>query len=172
MKIKLLIILLFIFELVSFAYSQTKKAEKLTEFGFIQCGELTAQIDGSFQHFQREKNAKFYIVYYEGKQFESSSFNEKTNKYDIKLTNPVRGYALNRAKEVVLYLNTAYKPKAEQIALIDGGFREEFTIELWQATQNAAPPKLIPTIFEKDIKFREGKPRKVRNCARAYDFYH
>ncbi len=168
MRIKILIFLLCFFTPDSFTFSQTKEAEKITEFGFIPCGELMAQVDGSFQYFLREKSEKFYIIYYEGRQFKSSTYNKKTNKYDIKLTNPVRGYALNRAKEVVLYLRR-YKPKREEIVLIDGGFKEKFTIELWQVPKNAELPKLAPIIFKEDVKFRKGKLLKVRDCAKAYD---
>jgi len=85
MKVKLLFFLLFI-KLVSVTFSQTKEAEKITEFGLLQCGALTATIDGSFQYFLREENEKFYIVYYEGKYFENYVFNKKTKNNDKVLT--------------------------------------------------------------------------------------
>lgn len=170
MKVKLLIFFLCFFEFVSFAFSQTKEAEKITEFGLLPCGHLMAQVDGSFQYFQREKNENFYIVYYEGKKRETSVFNIKTQKYD-KFTQPIRGYALNRAKEIVLYLNTVYKPKKEQVTLINGGFREDFSLELWMSSKGAMPPKITPTLSEKDIKFRKGKLSQIRDCSKAYDNY-
>jgi hypothetical protein len=170
MKMKLLIIFLYFFGFVSSAFAQTNESEKITEFGLKQCGQLAALVDGSFQYFQKEKNAKFYVIYYEGKKFEYSVFNRKTQKYD-KFTEPVRGYALNRAKEIILLIKRGYKPKKGQIVLIDGGFKEELLFELWIVPKSAAPPKLTPTVSEKDMKFSKGKPPRVRDCAKAYDGY-
>jgi hypothetical protein len=55
--------------------------------------------------------------------------------------------------------------------LIDGGYREEFIQEIWIVPNGAKAPIPTPTLQEKDIKFAKGKPRRSRQCARAYDMY-
>lgn len=170
MKTRLAILLLCFFKFGTFVFAQAKESEKIGEFGLVQCGALTALVGGAFQEFERRQDAKFYVVYYEGKKLEHFVFNQKTRKYD-RFTEPVRGYAVSKAQEITLYLNTVYKPKKGQVVLIDGGFREELLLELWTAPENAAPPKLMPTVSEKDMKFKKGKPPTVKNCARAYDGY-
>jgi len=41
-------------------------------------------------------------------------------------------------------------------------------VEIWIVPKDAEPPKPTPTLTERDIKFRKGKPFSVRDCEAYY----
>jgi hypothetical protein len=186
---KQFLIFLFLLSLAASVSAQTKEARKIDEFGFKQCGEFNARVDVILQTYINDSDSKIYVIYYEEK---SHNVLKKTKTGEkIAQENPRRGNALNRAKEIVLYAearkndylkyikesgnNSTISPKiksaVENIVLIDGGYREEFIQEIWIVPNGAKAPIPTPTLQEKDIKFAKGKPRRSRQCARAYDMY-
>ncbi len=179
----LLILLSFVFTV-----SAQNEARKIDEFGYIQCGEFSARMDALLSELLKTQNSTVYVIYYEGK----SRIVSKRTKNGFKeiLEYPKRGSALNRAKEVVLYAEERKKEHLEnlkndqdyhsplkdldlsRIILSDGGYRFDFTLEIWLLPSGAKPPTATPTVDKKDVKFTsKGKPRGIRNCARAYDIY-
>ncbi|HEX8197874.1 MAG TPA: hypothetical protein VF571_16910 [Pyrinomonadaceae bacterium] len=157
------------FALLTFA--QVKEARKIDEFGFLQCGHFMARADVAFQDYERVPNSKLYVIYYEGKGRQISVWNKKLRDYETKWQNPRRGSALNRAKEIVIYLKNARNLDEKNIILIDGGYREEFSQEIWIVPDGAKTPAPTPTLEEKDITFEKGKSRHSRDCSKAYDGY-
>lgn len=128
---------------------------------------------GAWADSEQKKNpdSKIYVIYYEGKHQQSSVWNNKTKSYDVKYTNPRRGDALRRANEIKIYLQTFPDFSADKIQIINGGYRKKFTIETWIVPKNAAPPNPTPTLLEKDINFRRGKPLEPRDVSKCYDAY-
>lgn len=122
------------------------------------CGDFIARMDGVYNGYKETADAKIYVIYYEGKH---KLYNE------TKKINPRKGDALNRAKEVFLYFTKAeyrgFKLPENKIAIINGGHREDFALEIWIIPKNSNLPQPTPTLEEKDMKFRKGKPYKVRD---------
>ncbi len=160
--LSLFISLLFIFSVSA----QTKEARKIDEFGKIPCGDFDSRMDGHYQDYKNSLNSKIYVIFYEEQNHLTF-----TDKREEIIKNPRRGNALNRAKEIPLYLKTIYKMPKDKVVLLNGGFRKDFELEIWIVPKNAELPKSSPTVDEKDVKFDEGKPIRTRNCARAYDGY-
>ena len=138
------------------------------DFGDVNCSYFINIVPFALNEFNKTPNSKIYVIYYEGKHNVSNIWSKKLNRYESKLLNPRRGDALNRAKEVGLFFKE-YKFSINNLVLINGGFREDFTLEFWLVPNNAEPPKPTPTISEKEVRFRKGKPFKTRACARIYD---
>jgi hypothetical protein len=167
MKIKLLISFLCLSVLASLAHTQTIEASKIDEFSFLPCSHLLGRADQTFETLQEEPTSKVYFIYYEGGQYPSY---KKTRKgIEEKMLNPARGDALNRTKALSLHLTKYRKVPQDRIVLIDGGYMENYEVEIWIVPKNAQAPKPTPTLTEKDIKFRNGKPFRVADCQGGYD---
>jgi hypothetical protein len=158
-----------VFLLTISVFSQT--AAKIDEIPKLPCGGMMLHMDNYHQELKEKPQNKLYVIYYEEKNHQISVYNPKTKKEEIHLENPRFGNALNRAKEIPLYLKTMYKVPNSRIVLIDGGFRDEFTLEIWSVPEGAEIPKATPTVERKEVKFSEKKPLHVRNLARCYDGY-
>jgi hypothetical protein len=164
------ILLIVVFCLLNIpVFSQTKEARKVVEFGSLPCGYFNPLMMTAYEDYKKSTDSKLYVVFYEAKNEEVFTTNKKTNAEEKKIIKPRRGNALNRAKEIPLFLETAYQVPAEKVVLIDGGFRENLEIEIWIVPKNAEPPKPSPTVNPKDVKFDKGKPFEIRRCANIYD---
>lgn len=151
--------------------AQNKEAQKIDEFGYLDCDNLSMHAFNAFQESKKIENSKIYIIYYEGKHldFDLFTWNEKLRKYDEKFLNPRRGDALRRASDIIDYLKNYPDFSKDSIVFADGGYREKFSLEVWIVPKGASLPKPTPTLEEKDITFRKGKPFKARNCIKIYD---
>jgi hypothetical protein len=89
---------------------------------------------------------------------------KKQKKSDSKLVNPRRGEARNKAESIILYLTKWQKLSKEKLVLINGGYRENYGVELWIARKGIEQSKPMPDLQEKDVKFRKGKAPKVKDC--------
>lgn len=162
------LVLAFVLSFTSLTFAQAKEAQKIDEFGFLPCGSFMARVDSQFVAYKNTPNSKLYIIYYQGKGYRINVWNKKLKDYEAKWRNPRRGEALNRAREIVIYLKTRGLDEKD-IVLIDGGYREEFSQEIWIVPNGAKAPTPTPTLEEKDITFEKGKPRPSRDCSKAYD---
>lgn len=151
--------------------AQAEEARKIVELGVVPCGQFNSLADVTHQEYKKSPNSTIYAIYYEAKNTVITIWNKKTKISETKTLNPIRGDALGRAKELPLYLKAAYKVSENKVKLIDGGYKETFVMEIWIVPKGAKLPTPTSTVKEKDVKFRKGKPRKPRNCARAYDGY-
>ena len=171
MKRKLLPFIFCFFALSVFG--QEKEARKVDEFGRIPCGEFMARMDSLYQYYKLKnlEDAKIYVIFYEDNETEVEIWNKKLKKLEPKRLAPIRGEALNLAKAVPLYLGKVYKFSNDSIILIDGGFREKFTNEIWIVPKGIEAPKPTPTVDAKDVKFKDSKPRKTPDYTGCYDGY-
>lgn len=163
MRAKFLLILLCFSGLPVFG--QTGEAQKRAEFGFLPCNYFNFLVLAAYKDYQKLPDASIYVVYYEGKNLEISVWNKQKNLEEKRILKPKRGNARNRAEEVPLLLQQDPKFQTEKIVLLDGGFRENLTIEIWLVPKDAAPPIPTPTINAKNVKFVKGKPSPPRSCA-------
>lgn len=144
--------------------AQTKEAVKVDEFNLITpCDSLLASGDAAFQILTNDPELSLYIIYYEGKK-KTIIHNEKTKQEEIRLVNPRRGEALNRTKALTFYLLERRKTPQSRLVTVNGGYRENQEVEVWVVPKGTALPKATPTVAEKDMKFRKGKPASVRDC--------
>jgi len=167
--------------LFSFAFNvlaQEKEARLIGELGVNPCGHMLMYLDGIYNEWQNSQNSKIYVVYYGGRFRKTTFWDKKTKVNKIRLKNPHRDDALNRAKAIPLYLTTQEGFPAEirnslknKIILINGGFRQDFGMEIWLVPTGAALPEPTPTIDEKNVKFRNGKPSGTPDYKRCYDAY-
>jgi hypothetical protein len=67
------------------------------------------------------------------------------------------GEALRRAQLAKDYLLRLKGISRQRIRTMDGGFKEEWTVELWTTAEGALPPTPMPTIERRDV-------RALRNC--------
>ena len=124
--------------------------QKFDEFGDIKCEDEMARLDNFAIQLQHEPQAKGVIIFYGGK-----TFREKL---------PRRGDAAARAARLKPYLVNRRGIPAAQVIVIDGGYAEEWRVELWIIPSGASLPAAQPTIPLKEIRFRKGKanPRDFR----------
>lgn len=149
------------------ASAQNKEARKIDEFGELPCGHFMAIADAIVMEQMKEPGSKIYVFYYEGKAYSASVWNRRTKEHEMKTFRPRRGHALNRAKELGIYLRSRNFDESN-IILVDGGYRKEFILEIWLVPAGAAIPKATPTLEEKDVIFGKGKPGRPRDCSKAY----
>jgi hypothetical protein len=115
------------------------------EFGDINCEDEMARLDNFAVNLQNSPADKGVIIFYGGRRFRGRL--------------PRRGEAAARAARLKTYLTQRRSVPVERVIVIDGGYREEWTAELWIAPPVADLPVGRPTIPIKEIKFGKGKAR-------------
>ena len=118
---------------------------KFDEFGDVNCEDEYARLDNLAVQLGNEPNAKVLIIFYGGRRFRGRL--------------PKRGEAAARTARLKPYLVERRGIPAERVEVMDGGYKEEFKIELWVIPIGVTSP--VPdhtaTIPAKDIKFQKGK---------------
>ena len=125
---------------------------KFDEFGDICCDAEKARLENYLNELQKDPTTQGYIVYYGGRFYDSCWYG---GNRDGK-RRPRRGEAQARAARLVPYLIEQRGLDPSRIALVDGGYRESWTAELWIVPAGAKPPAVTPTVEKKDIRYRKG----------------
>ena len=152
--------MLLILPLIS-CLGQTNEAFKLREFGRESCDYTQERLDVLLVALQENPTSKAYIISYDG--YYKSRKNGKT----------VVIHSLSRAREDFfkkhIYMRRRYisgsdgkllredtdvKVDDPRIFYVKGGYRDEYSVELWLVPQHAAIPKPSPTVDPKDKKFK------------------
>lgn len=134
------IVLMLTFSLAGATSQQTRKFD---EFGDINCEDEMARLDNFATQLQNEPAAKGVVIFYGGRRFRGRL--------------PKQGEAAARAARMKPYLVERRGISAERVIVIDGGYREEFQVDLWVIPADVTPPEPNSTIPAKDIKFQKGK---------------
>ena len=79
-----------------------------------------------------------------------------------------RGEALKRARLASEYLTNEKGIAAARIAISDGGYREEWAVELWKGVDGAKRPFSMLTIDRNKVKIIKNCPI-TRNEHQSYD---
>ncbi len=143
------------------ALGQTKE-NQFDSFGNLTCEFLLMRSDALFQKLNENPDSKAHIIFYEGKHSQIV----RGGKY--KLFNPKRGDGRNATEAISLYLTKWRKLPKERLVIIDGGYNTQYLVEIWIVPKNGESPKPSPTLTEKDIKFRKGKPYPTIDCQKIY----
>lgn len=119
---------------------------KFDEFGDINCEEEYARLDNFAIHLQNTPSAQGYIIFYGGRRFRSRL--------------PRVGEAAARAGRLKPYLVNRRGIPADRVVVINGGYRDNFVVELWIVPPGAAAPEPSMGVPASAIKFRKGKVNK------------
>ena len=116
---------------------------KIDEYGNLRWSDEKARLDNFAIELQNDPSNVGFLVGYGGRR----SF---------------RGEAARRTERAKKYLTTARGITADRVVTVDGGYREELTVELWTSSKDA-PPYLSPTVDPSEVIFIKTAPgRKVR----------
>lgn len=92
------------------------------------------------------------------------------------------GEALRHAEDAKNYLVKVKSIATERLVVIDGGYHEEWTVELWAGTHDGTAPTPLPTVNSKEVKLRRTcsdrnnshrrspKRRRRSSAAESFDF--
>ncbi len=141
---------IFILVFTFFVSAQTKEARKFDEISNFCCEDIRTRLDTFLIELQNNPETKGYIIYYGGKNHSVCNVNRLPKHKEINII-------VTTFKDQVVFRNQ----DLGRIVWINGGYRENWTTELWVVPNNADAPKPTPTVKEKEIKFKRGKAKKL-----------
>jgi hypothetical protein len=159
MKTKLQFVFVCFLLFTSNAFAQ-QEARKFDEMGQASCDDAKARLDHFAIQLQSDPTVTGYIIFYGGKSYSHTIYNRKTKQYVGVQLLPRRGEAKARITTWIDYLTDNRGVDRRRLKVLDGGYREEPTIEYWIAPSGAKPPTPTPTLTEKKIKFRKGRIKR------------
>jgi PKD domain len=119
------------------------KARKIDEYGNIRFNDEKARLDNFAIELQNDPTAQGYLVCYGGRRGRTGEAQRRCD----------------RAKD---YLVTTRGITADRIVTVDGGFREDLTVELWIVPQGATPPPAAPTVDPSEVRPTRAPTRRRR----------
>ncbi|MBA2733332.1 MAG: hypothetical protein H0U54_10625 [Acidobacteria bacterium] len=132
--------LFLMFAAVSLASSE---ARKFLEYGTAEanCETEMAHLDNYAITIQNAPEMKAYVVVYGGRQ------------------GTARSELQARRARIKRYLINERAIEPARVFVVDGGFRESLTIELWLLPIGAELPKAKPTVSPREVKYKRAKYR-------------
>ena len=122
-------------------------------FGDICCNDEKAHLDSFAVALQAQPDSQGYIVFYGGRR---QSYPYCHSRQMLQR----RGEAQARAARLKPYLVNSRAIDPARVIVIDGGYRELWTADLWIVPKGASPPTPSPTVQPKDIRYRRGRIKK------------
>ncbi len=114
---------------------------KFDEYGSITAAEQRKHLDDFAIQLRAQPKTQAYIIAYGGRQ-------------------ALLGEARVRALWTKRYLVKKCRIASDRIVIVDGGYREEATTELFIRLENGKPPVAFPTVDRREVKI--GKARQPR----------
>ena len=152
---KLIVVTIMIFLAFSeIVYSETRPIQIFDSFGDVCCDAEKARLDNFAIALEHQPDSTGYIIFYGGTHYKYPSCSSKREA----LTQ--RGQSQARVARLKPYLVNLRGIDARHIVVIDGGYRETWTAELWIVPKGANPPTPTPTLKPREIRYRKGRPRK------------
>ncbi|MBD0373348.1 MAG: hypothetical protein ICV60_21105 [Pyrinomonadaceae bacterium] len=115
----------------------SQRARLFDQYGNIAFNDEKARLDNFAIQLQNEPGSQGYIIAYAGRRARA---NEAQARAD-------------RAKD---YLVNTRGIDPGRLVTVDGGFREDLTVELWIVPSGAAPPTASPTLQQSDVTIITG----------------
>jgi len=103
------------------------EARKLDEYGALKPADENTRLDNFFIEMTNDPTAQAYLVYYSGRTSRPGDMKKMAA----------------RAKD---YLVTKRGVDGQRVMTLDGGTREQATVELWLVPSGARPPQPKPTV--------------------------
>jgi hypothetical protein len=139
-RIGLVLVVLVLCVTVSVSLTSIRKFD---EFGDINCEDEMARLDNFAIQLQNEPSARGLIIFYGGRLFRG-----RLSK---------RGEAAARAARLKPYLVQRRGIPTDRVIVVDGGYAEDWHVEVWVVPPGASMPTPQPTIPIEKVKFRKGK---------------
>lgn len=127
--------------------------EIFDSFGDICCNDEKAHLDNFAVALQTQPDSQGYIIFYGGRH---QSYPSCRNRQRLQR----RRESQARAARLKPYLVNLRGIDPAQVIVIDGGYRESWTAELWIVPKGATPPTPSPTVQPNDIRYRKGRIKK------------
>ena len=121
----------------------TPAPRKIDSYGNIKFKDEKARLDGLVAELKKEPHAQGYIMVYAGRRAR-------------------RGEAATRARLARKYLVKAKGLDARRIVALDGGYRQEFTVDLFVVPPGAAGPLMEPTVDPGEVQIFGGGAKRRR----------
>lgn len=118
-------------------------ARKVDEYGNIKFNDEKARLDNYAIELQNDPTAQGYLVCYGGRTGRT-------------------GEAQRRCDRAKNYLVSTRGIDASRVVTVDGGFREELTVELWVVPSGATPPAASPTVDPSEVRPARAPRRRGR----------
>jgi hypothetical protein len=122
---------------------QQAAPRKIDEYGNIRFNDEKARLDNFAIELQNDPTAQGYIIAYGGRTGRT-------------------GEAQRRADRAKDYLVNTRGISADRIVTVDGGFREDLTVELWIVPQGATAPTASPTVDPSEVRTTAPSRRRRR----------
>lgn len=117
-----------------FCLAQTNVSQnypvKLDEYGDLSTDDEAARLDFLAEKLFNQPKLRGYIVAYDEPQMEQ------------------RGSYLRRIYGVGRYLTEGRGIEANRVVVVDGGYKEKFTTELWLVPEGVNPPTPVPSMSQ------------------------
>jgi hypothetical protein len=121
-----------------------RTARKIDEYGNIRFNDEKARLDNFAIELQNDPTAQGYLICYGGRRGRA-------------------GEAAARCDRAKNYLVTTRGIDASRIVTVDGGYRENLTVELWVVPTGAQPPTASPTVQPSEVTTAPARaPRRGR----------
>lgn len=127
-----------------FDYQPRTGDNKIDEYGNIRWGDEKARLDNFAIELQMEPKLTGYMIGYGGRQARV-------------------GEALKRLERAKKYLSTVRGIAPERIVVIDGGYRESLTVEMWLISPGMKPPAASPTVNPNEVHIIKASPKGRRH---------
>ena len=158
MKImKVIILLIFVCFFALSVFAQIREVRKIDEFGNITCEDLKARLENFAIVINEQPKSIGYAVIYEGR-YSKNIYDRKGNVTRTKIL-PTFSESVSYTQLMQKYIFRFKRFPQKKLLFIDGGFRENFTVEFWLVPDGAKLPKPIPTL--ETMKYRKGAPLKI-----------
>ena len=117
---------------------------KLDEYGNIRWNDERARLDNFAIAVQDDPSARGYLLCYGGRVGRA-------------------GEAARRCRRAKNYVSGYRGIDAARVVTVDGGFREDLTVELWVIPPGVSAPQAVPTVDPREIRFvRRSYKRRPR----------
>ena len=126
---------------------------KFDEYGQVCEEDEKARLDHFAITLNEHPDLVGYVVFYGGRCYSSCEIDYPRHRPHY----PRRGEAEQRAGRIKPFMVMTRGIDEDRIFVVNGGFRESWTAELWLAPKGAPPPPLSPTANASDIQYRRGK---------------
>ncbi len=124
--------------------SASVESRKLMEFASVGWEDEMARLDYLDSTLRDEPDSIAYIIVYGGRRGDRQGENQARVAC-------IKDYMLERRGV-----------STERVEVIDGGYREKATIELWLVPRGESAPTATPTVSSEDVRFRKGRIKDWR----------
>ena len=121
---------------------------KLDEYGNISWEDEKARLDNFAIEVLNYPTAQGYLICYGGRVGRA-------------------GEASRRCARAKNYVSGYRHVEASRVVTVDGGYKEDLTVEVWVVPAGVMPPQATPTVDPREVRFVKGKSRRKPRGRRA-----